>query len=221
MADTGFKDRRFIDQWNDSNRELENARAGGFVNEQTGELSQDLAFTPWGMGLYASYTGYNSPEERKKRELEWMKQNQMQGAINQAKDFQQSIPGLEQGLYSQIEGDAKRSLADSRRNIKREASRRGLLYSNMRTGDEARAASEIASQAAQKKSGVSKELQAIDEDFQRQAAEMAQKNYANDLQISQDVYNLALDSAKQRAANLNAGIGAIGTVAGAYFGSKK
>ena len=149
------------------------------------------------------------------------KRKAMEGAIGAARDFGNQLPGYQSDLYNQIEGSAKTAVADQQNDIRKSANSRGLLYSGLRSGAESRMRGDMASQTAQKKSKVSTELNAMREDLNNQAAKMAQQNYANDLQISSEVYDLALNASKDRAANMNAIGGAVGSVAGSYFGRKK
>jgi hypothetical protein len=136
------------------------------------------------------------------------------------KQFRSNLAGYERDLYSQIEGDAKAAIADKQREIKRQANRRGLLYSGLRQGDEARTAAEISSKAASQKAKVAPELNNLAELMEQQTAKLSQANYQDDLAIATQVYDRALDTAKSRMAALGDIGEAVGGVVGEYFGSR-
>jgi hypothetical protein len=161
-----------------------------------------------------------TPEERAMRTAQEQQKELVNRQIQQAKDFRGKIPGYEQTLYNQIEGQSKSAIADKQQQIKRQANRRGLLYSGLKTGDQTRAASSIASQAACQKAKVAPELEKLAETMDQLAAKTAQANYADDLTTMSQVYDRALTDARARTAQM-AQLGEVaGNVSGYYFGSK-
>lgn len=209
---------------------IDNALGTGPIRKDLNRNAPWLSPTPWewfdneaqnnGGVNDALNQAYNDPNAVAQRKYDQDKKALADKMVGQAKDFRGNIPGYEQTLYSQLEGQAKNAIAEKQREIKRLASRRGLLYSGLRQGSESSASSEIASKAAGQKAKVAPELERIAEAIDSQAAKTAQANYGDDLNLMSQVYDRALADAKSRTQMLGQLGETGGMVAGNYFGSR-
>lgn len=187
---------------------------GGFIRS---------VFDPAGLtaksGNAAVPAPIQTPEQDAAFKYEQDKKDLSGKLIENAKDFRGQLPGYEQTLYNQIEGQTKSAIAKKQQEIKRQANRRGLLYSGLRQGSQASAAAEIASKGASQKAKVAPELEALAESMDAMAAKTAQANFQGDLALTRQTYDRALSDARARIEQLGQ-IGETAGVVGGYFGSK-
>lgn len=207
-----------VKQYEDARRALENNDPSRAVRRL---MPPDQA-AMWGWkGDEATIPGIEvSPEQQAQMKYQDDKKKLADQMAARSREFRGQIPGYEQELYNQIEGQAKNSIAEKQREIKRLANRRGLLYSGLRQGSEASASAQIASKAASQKAKVAPELEQLAETLEQQAAKVAQANFADDLSLASQVYDRALAEARSRMEQLGQFGEVAGTVVGENFGSK-
>lgn len=138
----------------------------------------------------------------------------------QATDFRNNLPQMEEDLGSSYERQARRGLAQNIQGINANASRRGLLYSGLRQGAEAGAQARTAGDVAQKRYQINQGLEQNAQGLESGAASNIFSSYKNDIQNADDSYNLALQQMQSRNNLLTGLFGGIGAAAGGYLGRK-
>lgn len=137
-----------------------------------------------------------------------------------AQQARAGMPGMENALYNNINGQSQRDLASQIHNIRQNASSRGLLYSGLRSGSENTAASETASNAAMARSQVAPQLEKQASALEAQAIQAQQSKTVSDLQIANNVFDQSLKDYQSNISGMNNLYQGIGKLAGGYFGSK-
>lgn len=139
--------------------------------------------------------------------------------VKDLRQFENDLPRIGQDLYRGVETAENNRLAEQERDIHKDANRRGLLYSNIRQGNEAKARSQSAQSLVGARTDINTQLQ-------DQARQMREDAIGSGLDIQtarqsiQDqIYNQALANMASRRGLLGGLFGTAGTVAGSAAGS--
>lgn len=136
-----------------------------------------------------------------------------------SKDFERRAPEMQRQAIEGVAGQERRRLAGELTGIKQGASSRGLLYSGMRQGAEAKARAGSDVNLAEQRQGINQafnqQRQALKEAPIKSGLNMAQMQSG----VADQVMSQALSNMQQRQQSM-AGLGsALGAIGGAYFGS--
>lgn len=136
----------------------------------------------------------------------------------QAKKFRAQMGDMSQKQYQQAEDTSRRGLAESMSGIKQGASQRGLLYSGLRSGAEANAASGAQSDLAAQRAEINQNLENTAQGMEQGALQSGMQRYGTQLQQSSDTYQQALQKMKDQQAQQAGIMGAAGSVGGMLLG---
>lgn len=145
---------------------------------------------------------------------------QQQEQQRQAKEFEKNIPRMGEDIYGQVAKTERKNLAKQMSGVKSDASRRGILYSGIRQGSELEAQASSGSRLATARSGINRDLN----NALQEMNDMAMRSGLNIQQQQQGIEDQIMGQALANMQNsLSAGSalgGAVGTIGGAYLGSK-
>jgi hypothetical protein len=136
------------------------------------------------------------------------------------KDFEGRAPEMQRQAIEGVAGQERRRLAGELTGIKSGASSRGLLYSGMRQGAEAKARAGSDVNMAEQRQGINQafnqQRQALKEAPIKSGLNMAQMQSG----VADQVMSQALSNMQQRQQSMSGLGSALGAIGGAYFGSK-
>jgi len=169
-----------------------------------------------GVSSVKQTSGPSPEDEQKKRQRELLDQQKRYAA-----DFDARSPKIEAESLSNESAAIRDSLRDRLRGSRSEAASRGLLSSGLLERDElksrAQAGTEYASRATSIKSGIKK----MSEAMQARVRAMELGKYEDAVMDADTAFDEALARYESRAGAIGAFSGALGTLGGAYFGSRK
>lgn len=138
-----------------------------------------------------------------------------------ADEFRDNQQGISDQVFENTAGLERRRLADEMTGVKRDYSRRGLLQSGLRQGEQGKAEARSGTALAQNRQDINRQIS----DQQRVLDEQAARKELGALQtqaaISDQIQGQAISNMMNRNSALSGLGGAIGQGVGAYFGSKK
>ena len=149
--------------------------------------------------------------------------NQARGA----KDYRQKLPGTQESMMHQASDVGRRGLAEGIVDARRASSSRGLLFSGLRQGAEAGAASDYLSGLSQARSGINEQTNSLADQMSAQAkqsgvgAQQAQQGLADAIYNRQmQQFGIARDEQGKRQAALGQATGGLASLGGMLAGSR-
>lgn len=143
-------------------------------------------------------------------------QTRLQG-LN-AQKFRSNIPQLENNIYGQVAERGNQQLNNQFGMINQKNSSRGLLYGGINEGQKQNARADMGGFLAGQRSSINSQVEGAANSADMQAISDAQRQQQFSQQINNSIYENAM--AQMAGENNIAGqaLGAVGAVAGAYFG---
>ena len=132
-----------------------------------------------------------------------------------ASDFEAAAPGLKDSTFQGVAGQERRRLAGELSGIRGNASSRGLLYSGLRQGSEAKARGESESNLAGQKQGINS---AIDEQSQK-LKEAPLRSGLSLAEMQNNISNQAMSNALANMQTRQAGYSQMGSAIGQGVGA--
>lgn len=135
-----------------------------------------------------------------------------------AKDFRTNLPSLQSQGQAQIQNNAGLDLNAKNEAITRASSKRGLLYSGIREGEQSKAGAQSANDVSQKTTDLNTTLNNQANQMDNQALMSGVQMGNLQAQLNMNAYNMALEQRRNKNAVTDASLGAFGQMFGIFGG---
>lgn len=190
----------------------------GNVNIGFGGGPSKLAQTVTGKAVEGLMGQPNPYEESKKAYIDAL-ENQKKKMTDISDKFRKEAPGIQAKGEAAIGDEERLAAKEGIQDIRKGASKRGLLYSGLRQGAEAGRIGEAQSRIAGRSAELSSQIESQKDLFDQLAIQANLNRQAGEAGIAGQDYSASLQSALERRKQL-AGIGkGLGSVAGMALGS--
>lgn len=132
----------------------------------------------------------------------------------QARDFRTNIEGYKSNAFNQVAKLEKEALGKRMHDVRLDAKRRGLMFSGIRQGNEAKAQSDSSAQLAQSRFDINDLAEQEAQGLEADAIDSGVQQQKMVSQINDSIYNQAIKNMLNRRAGLSSLAGAGGTLVG-------